>query len=78
MEVEHPNAKPLSPADLQDLEKLKATLEQAIADGFVSADEMKAIKAHVRADGKITIEEVELCQKLIWDKIQSGEVEYDW
>jgi hypothetical protein len=28
------NAKPLSPEELQDLEKLRSMIEQAIADGY--------------------------------------------
>jgi hypothetical protein len=45
---------------------------------YVTADEMNAIKARISADGKVLFEEIELCQKLVWDKIQKGEIEYSW
>ncbi len=78
MKMERPNAKPLTPKDLQDLDRLRTMLEQAIADGYVTGDEMNLIKAHIAADGKVLFEELELCQRLIWDKIQKGEIEYGW
>lgn len=78
MQMENPNFKPLSPDELQDLEKLGAMMEQAIADCYVTADEMNAIKARIGADRKILFEEIELCQKLVWDKIQKGEIQYGW
>jgi uncharacterized membrane protein YebE (DUF533 family) len=78
MKMERPNAKPLSPEELKDLEKLQTILEQAIADGYVTADEMNTIKCRMNADGKVLFEELELCRKLIWDKIQKGELEYSW
>ena len=67
-----------SPAEVQDLEKLQALIERAIADGKLTKDEMESIQAAMRADGKISFEELELCRQLIWEKIQSGELEYDW
>lgn len=78
MKMERPDAKPLSPEEIRDLEKLRIMLEQAIADGRVTAEEMNAIKARINADGKVLFEELELCQKLVWDKIQQGEIEYGW
>jgi uncharacterized membrane protein YebE (DUF533 family) len=78
MKIERFNVKPLSPEELQDLEKLRTMLEQAIADGYVTADEMSAIKAQMSADGKVLFEELDLCQKLVWEKIQMGEIEYSW
>ena len=67
-----------SPAEVQDLEKLQALIERAIADGKLTKHEMESIQAAMRADGKISFEELELCRQLIWEKIQSGELEYDW
>lgn len=67
-----------SPAELQDLEKLRVLIERAIADGKVSKHEMDSIKVAMNADGKVTFEELELCRTLIWEKIQQGELEYDW
>ncbi|TVQ48098.1 MAG: hypothetical protein EA365_02255 [Gloeocapsa sp. DLM2.Bin57] len=78
MKIEKPNQQPLTKEDLQNLDKLKALIEKCVSDGYLSQDEMKMIKDFIRADGKVTTEELELCQKLIWDKIQSGELQYDW
>jgi hypothetical protein len=79
MKMERPNPQPLSPEELQDLEKLRTLLEQAIADGYVTADELNAARARIMsADGKVLFEEIELLQQLVWDKIQSGAIEYSW
>lgn len=78
MKVLRCNNKALSPAELQDLEKLQALIERAVADGKLTKYEMESIQAAIRADGKISFEELELCRQLIWEKIQSGELEYDW
>lgn len=72
------NNKIPSPVELQDLEKLKALIERAVADGKVTKYEMESIQAAMRADGKISFEELELCRELIWEKIKNGELEYDW
>lgn len=78
MKVSRPNSQPLSPAELKDLDKLKLLIEKATADGLVSEDEMASIKSFMHSDGKVTPEELDLCQQLIWRKIQSGELEYEW
>ncbi len=67
-----------SPAELKDLEKLRVLIERAVADGKLTKHEMESIQAAMRADGKVSFEELELCRQLIWEKIQNGELEYDW
>lgn len=74
MKIERPNAL----EDLKDLEKLKTLIEQATVDGLLSKDEMETIKVLVRADQQITPQELELCQQLIWDKITTGKLIYNW
>lgn len=78
MKVSRCNNKAPSSVELQDLEKLQALIERAVADGKLTKYEMESIQAAIRADGKISFEELELCRQLIWEKIQSGELEYDW
>lgn len=78
MKMERPNTKPLSPEELQDLDQLRSMIEQAIKDGSVTMNEINAINARVDADGKVTFEEIELIQKLVWDKIQKGDIQYSW
>lgn len=78
MKIERPNAPASSLKELQDLEKLKALIERAVADGILTKQEMESIKSAISADGKVTYEEISLCRKLIWDKIDNGELEYCW
>jgi hypothetical protein len=74
MEIERPNAQEPTPEELQDLEKLRAIMERAIADGVLSPDEVKAFKAQAWKDGKITPQELDLFQELILSKIRAGEL----
>lgn len=71
MNVNHPGAKELTPEEVQHLEKLKAVVETALADGVLSADEMDQIKSIIWADGKVTYEELrtvhETIQSLVGD-----------
>lgn len=67
-----------SPEELENLAKLKSVIEVAIANGVLTKDEMETIKSAIRADGKISFEELRLCRELILNKIDSGELEYDW
>ncbi|HEY9909197.1 MAG TPA: hypothetical protein V6D18_16510 [Thermosynechococcaceae cyanobacterium] len=67
-----------SSEELQDLEKLRAVIERAIADGKLTQQEMAAIQSQAWADGKITAEELELYSGLILDKIRSGELEWEF
>jgi uncharacterized tellurite resistance protein B-like protein len=77
MEVERPNQS-ISPDELKDLEKLKALIERATADGKLTQAEIETVKVALRADGQITPQELELVQQLIYDKLQSGELEMGW
>ncbi|URR35328.1 hypothetical protein NBE99_11900 [Thermosynechococcus sp. HN-54] len=67
-----PNGTPLSEADKAELAQLKRLLERAIADGILTADEMAQIKQQIRADGKVTYEELELYRQLVEEKIYQG------
>lgn len=78
MKMERFNASPLSFQEIQDLDKLKLLIQQAVADGKVTKAELESIKAAIAADGKVSFEELELCQQLIWSKVQNGELEVGW
>ncbi|ACK68638.1 conserved hypothetical protein [Gloeothece citriformis PCC 7424] len=78
MKVERPHIESPSFEELKNLDKLKTIIERATADGLLTQEEMETIKCLMRADGKISPEELELCQNLIWDKINRGELTYDW
>lgn len=68
----------ISKAELADLDKLKALIEQAIADGILTAAEKRSLETAIFADGKVSPEELELMQSLVWDKLSSGELKMDW
>ncbi len=78
MKMERPDAQSPSPEELEELEKLRVLIERAADDGKITKVEMESIKAAIAADGKVTFEELDLCQKLIWEKIKSGELEFSW
>ncbi|XGV97383.1 MAG: hypothetical protein ACAF41_32270 [Leptolyngbya sp. BL-A-14] len=67
-----------APEDAKHLEKLRSVIEQAIADGRVTAQEMQAIKRIIWSNGKVSPEELDLVRELIHEKVASGEIVYDW
>ena len=78
MEISIPQDKKPTPEELKELEKLKVIIENAIADGKLTEPEFARIKAAIRADNKVTVEELELVRTLIHDKIASGELQRVW
>ncbi len=67
-------AKELSAEEQQELDTLRQTIEQAIADGVLTQSERDAITATMRADGKVTYEELELVRQLVSAKVLAGEL----
>lgn len=78
MSIEQPSTEEPAFEDLQDLEKLRFVIEQAVADGKITKDELDQIKAIAWADGKITPQELELYSTLILQKIRSGELVWEF
>lgn len=74
MEILHPQDREPTPDELQ-LEKLKEIIERATEDGKLTETEFARIKDAIRADGKVTVEELQLVKKLIDEKIARGELE---
>ncbi len=72
MERYQPNPTPLTEADKLELARLKTILERAIADGVLTAEEMSQIKRQIRADGKVTFEELELYRQFVQEKVNQG------
>ena len=64
----------LTPEEQQELENLHTVIEQAIADGVLTQAERDQITATMKADGKVTFEELEVIRKLVCDKVDSGEL----
>ncbi|WOD40914.1 hypothetical protein [Nodosilinea sp. E11] len=67
-------AQELSAEEQQELNTLRQTIEQAIADGVLTQAERDAITATMTADGKVTYEELELVRQLVSDKVAAGEL----
>jgi uncharacterized membrane protein YebE (DUF533 family) len=67
-------ANELSAEEQQELDNLRQIVERAIADGVLTQDERDAITAAMRADGKVTFEELDLVRKLVSDKVAAGEL----
>jgi len=78
MKVERPNPSDLTPEEKAHLEKLRKMVQDALADGKVSQNEIQAIRALIHADHKVTVEELrtlhETTQELLGDAI----LEFEW
>ena len=78
MIIEHPNTTEPTAEEKQQLERLKTVINNAVADGKISRKELDDIRAATFADKKVTVAELELYRKLVLDKIETGELEYEW
>ena len=78
MKISRSQDKEPTAQELQELEKLKAIIERATEDGKLTGIEFERIKDAIRADKKVTVEELQLVRKLIYEKIDSGELEKVW
>ena len=78
METSHSKDREITAEELQELEKLKAIIERAIADGKLTSTEFETIKAAIRTDQRVSFAELQLVKQLIYDKIESGELEKVW
>jgi uncharacterized membrane protein YebE (DUF533 family) len=67
----------LSADEQQELEALRQTIEQAIADGLLTQAERDMITAAIKADGKVTFEELALVRQLVSDKVAAGELKVE-
>ncbi len=67
-------ARELTPEEQQELEKLRQVIEKSIADGVLTEAERDEITAAMKADGKVTFEELEIVRRLVSDKVASGEL----
>ncbi|MEG4215689.1 hypothetical protein QUA27_09205 [Microcoleus sp. Pol14C6] len=64
--------------ETRQLEKLQVQIERAVADGKISKQEMEDIKRTIWADGKVSVEELELYRIFVTDRIVAGELEYEF
>ncbi len=78
MLVSRSSDKQPTPEETRQLEKLQVQIERAVADGKISKQEMEDIKRSIWADGKVTVEELQLYRILVTDRIVAGDVEYEF
>ncbi|MDY7013268.1 MAG: hypothetical protein SVX43_06610 [Cyanobacteriota bacterium] len=78
MKMERPNAKPLSPEEIANLETLKSVVEKALENGQFSTDEMARIKSILWADGKVTYEELRAIKETIRSVTGNVPPEQEW
>ena len=73
MEIERSKAKALTSEEVQHLNKLKAVVTAALADGVLSEDEITHVKSIIWADNQVTYEELrtvhETLQSLMGDEL---------
>lgn len=78
MKVERPNDRNLTPEEQAHLEKLRQIVQQAMANGRLSQDEMQAIQTYINADKKVTIQELQTIRQTIRESLGDASLEYDW
>jgi PBP1b-binding outer membrane lipoprotein LpoB len=77
MKVENFSNEELSPEEIKQLEELKRIIEAAVSDGKLSCYELEHIEHIALANKKLLSAELQLYSKLILDKIDRGELEYE-
>jgi hypothetical protein len=73
MLVEHYYGSAPSPADNDQMSRVRKAIEHALADGVLSRDENDQILATIYGDGKVSQEECELF-RVLQEKVWRGEV----
>jgi len=74
MEISYPNQGELTVEEKQELEKLRKIIERISADGVITKGERDKISATIRADGKVTREELTLFRTLLQEKVAEGKL----
>ncbi len=78
MEISYPNQGELTVEEQQELDKLRKIIEQISADGVITKGERDKISAAVRADGKVTREELTLIRTLLQEKVAEGKLTLEY
>ena len=75
MKVERPDSQQLSAEETQELDYLRALIEQAVADGVVTKEEesnIKALALHSKPRYELLSQELAMYRELITNKINAG------
>jgi hypothetical protein len=82
MEVSRPNARELTPEELQELEKFKRMIEHAVANGKISKEDIQDLQnaelSHGKHNSELLYHELELYRTLVTEKLRTGGLEYDY
>ncbi len=78
MKVERPNDRELTPEEQAHLAGLRQIVQQAMADGKLSRDEMQSIQTYINADKKVTVQELRTIKQTIREHLGDSALEYDW
>lgn len=78
MEIQYSQSHELTPEEQQHLAKLKACVEQAVADGKLSLIDENRIRQLIREDGKVTVEELRTIKDTIREVLGDATLEFDW
>lgn len=81
MEISRPHAKELTLEEKQELAKLKAMIERAVADAILTAQEIEDLRSvtqrHTETmSQELLYEELELYRTLVTEKVRKGELAY--
>ena len=71
MQIHVGNTAPPTPEETASLTELAALIERVTRDGRLSRREWEEIRAKVRADGRVTPQELELVNQLM-DQVNQG------
>jgi uncharacterized membrane protein YebE (DUF533 family) len=75
VKVERPDSQQLSAEETQELDYLRALIEQAVADGVVTKEEesnIKALALHSKPRYELLSQELAMYRELITNKINAG------
>lgn len=78
MKVEYPQEQHLTPDETAHLEQLRQMVRQALADGKLSADNLQDIRNFIRADHKVTPQELRTMRTTIREVLGEAVLEFDW
>ena len=78
MQVERPNQQDLTQEEQAHLAKLRQMVEDALADGRLSQNELQGIKTFINADHKVTVDELRTIKTTVRELLGEGTIEFDW
>ncbi len=78
MKMERNNNRELTPEEHAHLEKLKTLVQECIANGRLSHDDLDKINTLINADNKVTYEELMTVRTTLREALGGAFLEYDW